>query len=387
VRCLIGRVFKPFWTKKGDPTRHYTEAFYCEYVDHTGKQRRKKGYKDRGATTQLLAKLERDASQARHGLKASHNHADRPLADLQAEYIATLASRGGSPAYLATVKGHLDSILVECRWHTVHDFDADQLTRWLGDRGNKSTAKVKTSRPSPATLNGYLRSVKGFGKWCQEKTDVVVKLSSVKRRPEAVDRRRSKRIPTDVELRAIVAAAEANPSQRHLLPGVDRAWLYRIAAYTGLRASELASLTPAAFSTAGKLATVHIEAKYAKAKRAATIPIHPSLTKGLKKWLKGKNAGERLWPGRWAANRDQNEWFAGDVANAGITSKDAQGRKLTFHGFRRMFITRLIRSKADIAQVKRLARHVDLKTTLDYYEESELKDLGIAVGKIKGMTT
>ena len=58
--------------------------------------------------------------------------------------------------------------------------------------------------------------------------------------------RRVRRPLTDDEFARLIRAAEAGDEFRGL-SGPDRAVLYVTAGYTGLRASELASLTPASF--------------------------------------------------------------------------------------------------------------------------------------------
>jgi integrase/recombinase XerD len=386
----MGRIFRPYYTKAATTTaedgvlrcRVTVECWYVEYYDSQGKQKREKGYKDKASTLQLLAQREREASQAKHGLRPSHNHADRTLAELQKEYLETLQARGGSATYLRTIKDHLNAVLPGCRFFTVHDFDADRLIRWLSQKTMGGGVKSKHAKPSPATLNSYLRTVKGFAKWCQKKTGVLIDLSEAKRFHEKGFRRRSKRILTEAEFERLLAATEKCP-RRHgmIIPGRDRAMLYRIAAYTGLRASELASLTPRSFDL--EAATVVIEAIDEKAGRGEIIPLPDNLVVLLRPWLKGRKPMERLWPGTWAETRKQSDWLARDVKRAKIDKHDDQGRNVTFHSLRRRFVSGLFRNGGDIAQVKRLSRHKELSTTLEYYEESDMKDLRALVNKLE----
>jgi integrase len=387
----MGRIFKPFYTKADtsvDPNgtlrcRVTVQCWYCEYVDANGKQRRKKAYKDKAASLQLLAKLERQSARTREGLELGHNHANKPLAELQQEYLDGLELRGCTPEYLVLMKQYLDAVLPGCRFHTVHDFDAERLMQWLQGRKMGGAAKGKYLKPSPTTLNNYLKKVKGFAKWCQKKTGVLIDLSEAKLLAEEADKRRSKRILTEVEFAQLLAAAERCPRRRGtVISGIDRAMLYRVAAYTGLRASELASLVPRSFSLESTTPHVTIAAEFAKSKREERIPLPKKLLDELRPWLKGRAATERLWPGNWAKKRQQCDWLARDVKRAKIAERDDRGRKITLHSLRRRYITGLIRSGADIAQVTRLSRHKDFKTTLEYYEESSLKELGDVVNRL-----
>ena len=56
------------------------------------------------------------------------------------------------------------------------------------------------------------------------------------------------------------------------LSGPDRAMLYTVAAYTGFRASELASLTPSSFALDAATPTLTVEAGYSKHRGFAPEP-------------------------------------------------------------------------------------------------------------------
>ncbi len=59
------------------------------------------------------------------------------------------------------------------------------------------------------------------------------------------------------------------------LSGIDRSALYTLAAVSGFRASELASLTPAAFALADDPPTVTLSADNAKNGHTAVQPLPP----------------------------------------------------------------------------------------------------------------
>ena len=156
---------------------------------------------------------------------------------------------------------------------------------------------------------------------------------------------------------------------------IGTAMLYRVALGTGLRASELASLTSAAFALDATPPTVTVEARHAKSGRTEPVPIPAHLVAVLRPWLAGKPAGERVWPGTWAARRRQHEWVARDVAAAGIAERDEKGQRITFHCLRKTYITRLIRAGAKVHQLRRLARHKDVATTLNHYTDETMGEL------------
>ena len=92
---------------------------------------------------------------------------------------------------------------------------------------------------------------------------------------------------TDTELLALFLAARAGKTFRRLA-GRDREMLYIASIYTGLRSSELASLTPASFALDASPATLTVEAAYSKHRREDVIPLHDELVRRLRPWLVGK---------------------------------------------------------------------------------------------------
>jgi integrase len=168
------------------------------------------------------------------------------------QYLSVLESLNRTVAYRDGVKKQLGLILVSCKWHYWQDVTSDALLHYLHKLRTtpcvRPGQKVPDQGRSPATLNAYLRSAKGFCNWYADKLKTTSPLKKLKSFNEQVDRRRSRRILTDDELLKLLAATEAAP-RRHKtkIKPLDRSALYRIAAYTGLRANELASLTPESF--------------------------------------------------------------------------------------------------------------------------------------------
>jgi integrase len=89
-------------------------------------------------------------------------------------------------------------------------------------------------------------------------------------------------------------------------------------------------------------------------------------------YLAHKVPNRRIWPGRW----QYVAWLATDLKNAGIPEFDDRGRRITFHSLKRRYVMRLIKAGGEIHEVRRLARHRDVKTTLQYYTDTDLKELG-----------
>jgi integrase len=105
----------------------------------------------------------------------------------------------------------------------------------------------------------------------------------------ATDRRHDRRPFFEKELAALLKAAEAGPIVR-CMKGPDRAMLYRVAVYTGLWASELASLKPESFELESDLPKVSVQAAYSKHRRTDVLPLHQSLVAQPRSWLSRKPA-------------------------------------------------------------------------------------------------
>ena len=76
------------------------------------------------------------------------------------------------------------------------------------------------------------------------------------------------------------------------MTGTDRAMLYSVGLMTGLRASELKSLTPESFDLASEPPTLTVEACYSKHRRKDVLPLHPDLVPRLRTWLADRFGGK-----------------------------------------------------------------------------------------------
>ena len=182
--------------------------------------------------------------------------------------------------------------------------------------------------------------------------------------------------------------------------------LYNVALNTGLRASELASLTPGTFDLDGEPPTVCCLGAYTRNGEQATLPLRPDLTAALRKWMDGRLADGRLWPGRWASSRAAAEMIRRDLAAAKaawvkrapseqvkaervksrfLEYRDASGRIADFHSLRHTLITNLARGKVHPQNAQALARHSTINRTMNAYTHTVLGDLADDVGRLPAL--
>jgi integrase/recombinase XerC len=347
-----------------------TSKYYCTYTDHTGRQRRVPAFPDRAASLQLLAKLEREAAEVRAGLRhPGSGDAARPLPELLREFADHKEAQGRSCGHVTNIRGNVAAVLDGCGWRTFADISADDLTRWAAGR------LAGDDGVSPATVNTFLAPTKTFAKWVAKRCGMAHPLADFPLLNPDVDPRRNRHTPTPGELAALLSAAERAPRRRCLISGPDRAMLYRLAAYTGFRASELASLGHASFTFAPLPplleripVAVTVAAADAKGRREDTVPIPLHVGVLLGPWLAAKPVGEPAWPGEWADDRRASRWVRRDCERAGV-------RRHTFHSLRSYYVTQLIMSGAKIHQVQKLARHRAPTTTLRAYARVRPEDL------------
>ncbi len=162
------------------------------------------------------------------------------------------------------------------------------------------------------------------------------------------------------------------------MSGADRAMLYLTSAYTGLRASELASMTPASFNFDGS-PTWAVEAAYSKNRERSIMPLHPKLVEELRPWFEGKDPASPLWPGRWAENKAAGIMMKRDLEAAGIVYRNARGLVADFHSLRHTFITNLYRAGVSPKVIQFLARHSTITLTMDRYTHVEMGDQAAAL--------
>jgi integrase len=82
--------------------------------------------------------------------------------------------------------------------------------------------------------------------------------------------------------------------------------LYLVAAYTGFRAGELASMTAKSFDLNADPPTLTVQANYSKRRRTDTQPLRPDLAEMLRDYLQEKVESDKeesglVWPGAGGA--------------------------------------------------------------------------------------
>lgn len=404
----------PGAVKRAEPA----ENWYGDYIDGRGIRRRRPLTTDRDVAGQMLAELVRKAAAERAGLADPFEpHRKRPLtceachasgllrdaagrlrlddrgkpqpcrekrcaeAHLR-QFAEHLASLGRSAKHVEGTRSRLHQLFVGCRFERLADLQGSAVAAWLASR-RRDGLSTKTS-------NYYLTAAKMFGNWLVRDQRLphnpLAYLAAVSAHADA--RRERRAFEADELARTVEAARAAGPIRG--LSGADRAMLYIVAANTGLRAGELASLTAASFDVQADPPTVAVEAAYSKRRRRDVLPLRRDLADALRPWLTARGPG-RLWPGSWSnvaaaiLRRDlataRAAWIE-QAANASeraareagdfLADFDASGRALDFHALRHTFVTNLARAGVHPKTAQALARHSTITLTMDRYTHTVL---------------
>ena len=415
------RVFRQQYTDRNGQTKE-SAKWYVEIKDHHDSTKRIPGFTDKSATIEFGRKLTKlVAGRTAHdppsaelirwieglptALRAKlvklglvdgqSSMTGKRFKDHLKDFEQNLMDRGRTPAYRKLVTGRVGAILEKCEFRQLNDIAAERVESFL--------AKLKTKGRSQQTLNDYLVSVKTFLNWMVSTRRLSANpLAHLQGGNVKVDRRLERRELTEDEIRWLLTTSKSGKAV-YGLTGEERFKLYSVALGTGLRASELASLTPQSFDIESAQGTVRILAKDEKARRGDTLPLPPDVAKLLREWLPSLASDAKLWPGQWAVHKWASKFVQHDLKAAReawlkaapsdeereamektdfLSYRDREGQQADFHALRHTFLSRLGRSGASAKVMQRLARHSTVALTLDRYTHAGLFDLQAAVEKL-----
>ena len=234
-----------------------------------------------------------------------------------------------------------------------------------------------------ATSNHYLTAARGFTRWlARERRIDVDPLAHLARQNAEADVRHARRALT-ADVFSQFIEATGNGATFRDLTGADRLVLYTLAANTGFRAGELASLTPASFALDGERPTVTVGAAYSKRRRTDVQPLRADVAELMRRYLRGKPRRQPVWPGAW--KDDAADLVRHDLAAAGIPYVDESGAVFDFHALRGQFITMLARNGVHPKVAQVLARHSTIGLTMDRYTDAGVLDLAGALDALPAL--
>ena len=403
----------------GKRCRVHTRDYYARIKDSLGRQKRiPLGVTDLEAARQLRAKLQREADQRKAGLvdeyaasrrrpligsmnslpQRKHKRdpfgriyelaSNQTLNDLKqsigeshlGDYAVHLQATGRSATHIWETVRVIRRVAIACGFQFSDDLVASELDRHL-------VCLIKANK-SRRTRNGALKAVRAFVRWLM-RSDRLAKdpFKGIATVNESADpRRRHRRALTAEEFATLIGVTEKSDTLIESNSGPMRALLYIVAATTGLRRKELASLTWNHLDLDGDPPFVHVPPASTKAKRDdAPIPLHAFVAKRLRNWRTAYPSVKTHAIFNLTTDagciRKTSKMMRLDCEAAGIPYQGDLGVS-DFHSHRVAFVTALSRSCTDFSTVVDLARHRDPKLTAKIYDRVRLENRTAAIGSL-----
>jgi integrase len=360
----MASVFKQSYTmknKSGKRVSKKSKFWYVDFKDADGARKRVKGFRDKAATIQLAAELEKKAELARAGIVDRYaEDRKKPLKQHLEDFYQGLLAKGDTIGYAKQTKYRIEQVINGCKFAMWTDISASKVQRCLADlRNNENGLSAQTS-------NYYLQSIKQFCRWMVQdgraSESPVVHLTRINAK---ADRRHDRRALEPDEMRRLLEATIAAPC-RYGMEGRERALLYRLAAESGLRRNELQSLTVSSFDF--KACMVKVSCSYTKNKKIAEVPLRPDTAAELQSFFAGKMPGVKAFGGTHKQlTKKTAEMLKADLADAGIPYVDDSERYADFHCLRHTTGSLLAASGVHPKVAQSIMRHSDINLTMSLY--------------------
>ena len=359
--------------------------YYISYFDHRGKrQTRSARTTDKATAERIAAKLEADAALRRDGvvdpeLDAICEQSRRSVESHVKDYEAKMRAANRASLHISTTVGYIRAICRDRKFEKVADITSDGVHQYAGS--------LKDQGRSTRTVQAYLTAIKGFTKWLAAHHKLPRdSLASVKKPNPKADRRRERRMLLPEEWQWLRATLTDSP-ERLGLPAGERMLLYATAIQTGLRSSELRSLTRGRLFLDVDEPFITCKAGSTKNRQDARQYIQPALAELLREHIatKAPQASVFGMPPRtdvagmfradvadarqaWlkAAKQDSDEYLR-RVESDFLGEKNHEGEFLDFHSLRHTCGAWLAMAEAHPKAIQSVMRHSTITLTMDTY--------------------
>lgn len=254
--------------------------YYVTWTDHTGKRMTKcTNTTDKASAERIVRKYEADAALRREGvidaaLDSINKQANRSIESHLADFENKMLTANRTAKHIQSTKNFIRRIADYAGFDVAMDINADGVNRYA--------SKLRDEGLSARTIQAHLNAITAFTKWLYENQKLPRDpLASVKKPNPETDRRRERRVLLPEEWRLLERAADSGPD-RYGMTGAERSLLYRTAIETGLRSSELRSLTRGRLSLESDQPFLTCKAGSTKNGKDAKQYIQPDLAERLK---------------------------------------------------------------------------------------------------------
>jgi len=131
----MASVFHQKYTVKdasGKTIRKQSKYWYIDYKAAGETRKRVKGFKDKTATAQLAAKLEKEAELADSGIIDRYKeHRKRPLTEHLNDFRASLLAKGNTEGYVEQTLARIKPVFDDCKFVFWPDISASVIQKTL----------------------------------------------------------------------------------------------------------------------------------------------------------------------------------------------------------------------------------------------------------------
>jgi len=389
--------------KTGKRAKGKSKKWWGRYRTADGREKRVPLAADKAAAQAMLHEIVRQVEREAAGIADPfEKHRKRPLKEHIDEWKAYLLNKGNTEKHVGEVVFKVKRIADACGWKMIGDLSAGEVIQCLAD--------LRAGGLAIQTSNHHHRAIKQFSRWLlRDRRTNDDPLAHLAMQNPKLDRRHDRRALLPDEFTRLINATKAGPPVESI-PGMDRAMMYVLAAWTGFRKGEIGSLTPESFCLDADPPTATVAAAYSKRRREDSQVLHPELARQLKEWLAAKGLGpdELLFrvsgkvPGgkerkthlmmkkdlerarkTWVEEaKDDAEEMKRREETDFLKYEDSDGKYADFHSNRHLFITSLERAGLSPKMAQTLARHSDIRLTLGVYTHVGVHDQTAAIGSL-----
>jgi integrase len=382
------------------------KTWTIEYSDENGDRHRKAGFTDKKATQALGVKLEQEAKEIKNGMgdrkaMAYRDHEAKPLDEHMTLWAKSLEAKGATVKHVELFASRARRVVAIMMGAKLVDIEparnskhADlpkfevaltksvataRLSDLTADGVQDALATLKREGKALATCNHHRAAIKAFSKWCDDagraREDVLRGVTGFNAKE---DRRHDRRTVSIEELHKLIEAAERGPVSWGMTGGA-RALSYRLAAATGLRYSEIRSITPESFDW--EAPSVTVAACYTKNGDPATLSLPKDMVDDLRAFVA---TIEHRAPVFLLPEEKGAKMLRVDLKAAGIPYRDAAGLVFDFHSLRCEMATLADAAGVSRGVIQGRMRHSSSQLT-DRYIRPRLADIDSAADRLPSL--
>jgi integrase len=356
--------------------RNPTGPWWADYLDrHGDRQRRSTGCSDKASAKKILDKWKSEQKLMSLGLMQSGKGGEAIKPHLQA-FQTTMFAAGLSRDYIVRTAQLIDNAVKFNEWTLLNQINAEGLARYL-EHLKKDIGRAHR------TLASVITAMRTFCKYLVRNRALLNDPTADLKKPSAkTDRRIERRMLLPEEWYWLKKTLLKHPVLRNSQRSDERLLLYWTAIETGLRASELMSLTKSALMLDSKEPHLIVRASITKNSELAKQYVSDELADKLRRAVSKKTPGAKVF--RIGARTEMARALVADISHARsiwlltkegkanresdfLSRLNSQQESIDFHSLRHTCGAWLVQAGVTLAEVKEIMRHSTITLTIDAY--------------------